>query len=62
MSPAHPGIGARTPEDLEALLEDGLLMREPEAVIALFDESAVLMVGHAPPARGDRLIGARGVV
>jgi hypothetical protein len=50
-------IGARTPEELEALLEDGLLMRERQTLTALFDESAVLIVDHAPPARGHAAIG-----
>jgi hypothetical protein len=57
MSPVPRGTGARTPEELEALLEDGLLMREREAVVALFDESAVLIPDHAPPARGHAAIG-----
>lgn len=57
MVPAHRGMGPRTPEELEALLEDGLVMREREAVIALFDERAVLIVDPSPPARGHAEIG-----
>lgn len=45
-------IGARTPEDLDTLLEDALLMRCDGALADLFTEDAVLAVDHRSPARG----------
>jgi hypothetical protein len=43
--------GARTPEELEALLEDAFVIRDPEAVAELFEDGAVL--GDGPrEARG----------
>jgi ketosteroid isomerase-like protein len=44
---------AHTPEELETLLEDAFLLRDPEAVAALFAAEAVALVadGHAA-ARG----------
>ena len=48
-----PESGARTPEELEALLEDALLLRDAEAVAALFLTGAVLAVGDGQPARGE---------
>ncbi|HUG15335.1 MAG TPA: hypothetical protein VMM78_09980 [Thermomicrobiales bacterium] len=46
-----PG-GARTPEELETLLEDALVVRDRGSVIDLFEDGAVLIAGDSPPARG----------
>jgi hypothetical protein len=47
------GPGASTPEELETLLEDALLIRDHEAVIELFEDGAVLDPGGGlPEARG----------
>ena len=43
---------AHTPEELETLLEDGLIIRDPEALVALFDEHAVLVAGNKPALHG----------
>lgn len=48
--------GGRTPEDLETLLEDALLLADPEAVAALFDPGAVLIAGDDRLARGGAMI------
>jgi hypothetical protein len=49
--------GARTPEELEQLLEDALVVRDPAALSALFDDGAVLLRSGAPgEARGGRQI------
>jgi uncharacterized Fe-S cluster-containing radical SAM superfamily enzyme len=37
------GGGARTPEDLETLLEDTFVLRNSEAMAALFEDGAVLV-------------------
>jgi hypothetical protein len=45
--------GASTPEELEALLEDALVLRDHESLVELFDEAAVLDAGVGPrEARG----------
>ena len=44
--------GARTPEELETLLEDALLMRCPDALAALFADGAVLAASEERQARG----------
>jgi hypothetical protein len=46
------GPGASTPEELETLFEDALLMRDREAVLGLFEDGAVLDAGSLPEARG----------
>jgi Domain of unknown function (DUF4440) len=38
--------GARTPEELEALLEDAFLMRDREALAPLFEARALLVTGN----------------
>lgn len=48
--------GARTPEELETLLEDALLMRDDATVAALFEAGAVLVADDGPPIRGDAAI------
>jgi Domain of unknown function (DUF4440) len=45
--------GARTPEELETLLEDVFVIRDREALGELFEDGAVLVADHgAPEARG----------
>jgi len=43
---------ARTPEELETLFEDSLMIRDGAALAGLFEEGAVLVPGDARPARG----------
>lgn len=51
--------GARTPEELETLLEDALVIRDGEALAALFGSGAALVTGGERPARRrDRAVGA----
>lgn len=50
-------IGARTPEELDALLEDAFVLRDRAASEALFHPSAVLLEAHGSEARGDEAIG-----
>lgn len=45
--------GAQTPEELETMLEDALLIRDADALAVLFEETAVLVAGNASSARGD---------
>ena len=50
--------GARTPEELESLLEDAFLTRDAEALREMFDEGAVLIAGaRRQEARGRGAIG-----
>ena len=50
--------GARTPEELEALLEDAFVTRDAEAVCGMFAEGAVLAIREGPDAaRGSEEIG-----
>jgi SnoaL-like protein len=50
--------GARTPEELEALLEDAFVTRDAEAMRAMFAQGAVLALGSGPEAaRGIAEIG-----
>jgi hypothetical protein len=45
--------GARTPEELETLLEDALLLGDERMLASLFEDGAVLVVdGRARQARG----------
>jgi len=50
-------LGARTPEELESLLEDAFVMHDVEALCEMFEDGGVLVagVGHAG-ARGTRQI------
>jgi hypothetical protein len=50
------GGGARTPEDLETLLEDAFVLRNGEALAELFEDGAVLVAGGTPEARGGQKI------
>jgi ketosteroid isomerase-like protein len=49
-------VGARTPEELETLLEDAFVLRDQEAVGELFEPGAVLVVDGSCEARGRREI------
>jgi hypothetical protein len=44
--------GARTPEELEMLFEDALVLRDHQALAELFEDGAVLAVGDERPAHG----------
>lgn len=48
--------GARTPEELEVLLEDAFVTRDREALAGLFEEEAVLDTGGRRQARGGKEI------
>ena len=49
--------GARTPEELETLLEDAFVLHDLQAVAELFQPGAMLVVsGGLPEARGRRQI------
>ncbi len=48
--------GARTPEELETLLEDALVVGDRAALAALFEAGAVLIAGDERPARGGEAI------
>jgi hypothetical protein len=51
------GAGARTPEELETLLEDAFVLQDPQALAQLFQPGATLVVGgELPEARGRRQI------
>jgi hypothetical protein len=43
---------AQTPEELETMLEDALLTRDPGTLATLFEATAVLVTGDPSPARG----------
>jgi Domain of unknown function (DUF4440) len=46
-------VGAHTPEELEALLEDAFVLRDPGAIARLFEERALLVAaGVAGEVRG----------
>jgi hypothetical protein len=40
--------GGQTPEELEPLLEDTLLIRDAAALAPLFEDASVLVAGHGP--------------
>jgi hypothetical protein len=44
--------GARTPEELEALLEDAFVLRDPEALASLFEARALFVAGVTGEVRG----------
>ena len=48
--------GARTPEELETLLEDAFVLHDPRALTRLFQPGATLVGGGLPEARGRRQI------
>ena len=49
--------GARTPEELDTLLEDAFLQRDRTALEDLFDDGAVLMNVDGVPTNGREAIG-----
>lgn len=49
--------GARTPEELDTLLEDAFVLRDHAECDALFDDAAVLMEAGGMEARGGEAIG-----
>ena len=48
--------GARTPEELETLFEDSLLLRDRQVLTALFESGATLVMGYQGPIRGGEAI------
>lgn len=44
--------GARSPEELETLLEDAFVTRDCMALVALFADGGLFAAGDRPPARG----------
>jgi quercetin dioxygenase-like cupin family protein len=48
--------GARTPEELETLFEDALLLRDHQVLAALFEAGATLVMGGDQPVRGGEAI------
>jgi hypothetical protein len=48
--------GARTPEELDALLEDAFIVRDGRVIAALFESEALLVDAGAGEARGAREI------
>ena len=44
--------GGRTPEELESLLEDAVVLRDASATAALFELDGVLVAGRRTPATG----------
>jgi hypothetical protein len=48
--------GARTPEELETLLEDAFVLHDPKALTRLFQPGAMLVAGGLPEARGHQQI------
>ena len=49
--------GARTPEELETLLEDAFVIRDAHALGELFESGGVLAGGDALEARGENIAG-----
>ena len=49
-------IGAHTPEELETLFEDTLMLGDHQALAALFEDGAVLVVDDERSARGGEAI------
>jgi quercetin dioxygenase-like cupin family protein len=48
--------GAQTPEELETLLEDTLVVGDADSLAALFESGATLVIGGAQPVRGGEAI------
>lgn len=56
MAGTHVAMGgARTPEELEVLFEDALVIGDGAALSGLFETGATLAVGDERPARGDEI-------
>ena len=49
--------GARTPEELETILEDAFVSRDPSLPEALFEDHAVLVKAGGAEARGGEAVG-----
>jgi hypothetical protein len=49
-------IDAQTPEELETLFEDTLMLRDHQALAELFEDGAVLVIGNERSARGGEAI------
>ena len=54
--------GARTPEELEMLFEDALLVRDHQVLTALFEPGATLVMGDDQPVRGGEAIARAALV
>jgi hypothetical protein len=54
-------VGARTPEELETLLEDALVLRDPRALAALCETGAIFVAGEERPIHGGEAIGRMAV-
>jgi ketosteroid isomerase-like protein len=55
--------GGQTPEELETLLEDALLMHDAAALAQLFEDASVLVPGHGQQIRGPaQIAGAAGLL
>lgn len=54
------GARARTPEELEALLEDAVVMVDEEMITQLFEADAVLVTPDGRTTRGHRAIARAG--
>jgi hypothetical protein len=50
--------GAHTPEELETLFEDALVLRDRQALAALFEDGALFITDDGRSARGGKEIGA----
>ena len=48
--------GARTPEELDELLEDAFLLQDRDILASLFVPGAILWTDDAPAARGDEIV------
>jgi hypothetical protein len=59
-----PGVtsGARTPEELEALFEDGLVQGDTVMLSMLFEPGATLVIGNEPPARTSEAIACMALI
>ncbi len=54
---SETGEGARTPEELETLLEDAFVTRNRGMLTGLLEEQAVVVVGSEGPVRGGDAVG-----
>jgi hypothetical protein len=52
--------GAQTPEELETLLEDAFVVRDRQALAALFEDGAVLGAGGLEARGGEAIAGLAG--
>jgi hypothetical protein len=54
------GPGAQTPEELETLFEDAFVVRDRMALVALFEDGAVLSAGRLEAQGGEAIAGLAG--